>query len=150
MSAGFELRRGETLGFAGLMGAGRTEVARVIFGATTREAGEIASMASPAPSAAHVRRGRRRDQLSVRGTASTWLALGLDVRGQYRARLACRICRPDRPGRRRRAGPGSPGTISPQLAIRTPGPAEVRLLSGATSKGGHRQMALRDCDIPDL
>ena len=37
----FELRRGEILGFAGLMGAGRTEVARLIFGADRREAGTI-------------------------------------------------------------------------------------------------------------
>ncbi len=37
----FEVRRGEILGFAGLMGAGRTEVARCIFGADPRESGEI-------------------------------------------------------------------------------------------------------------
>lgn len=37
----FELRRGEILGFAGLMGAGRTEVARAIFGADAFDAGTI-------------------------------------------------------------------------------------------------------------
>lgn len=37
----FSLRKGEILGFAGLMGAGRTEVARVIFGADPIESGEI-------------------------------------------------------------------------------------------------------------
>jgi ribose transport system ATP-binding protein len=37
----FTLRKGEILGFAGLMGAGRTEVARAIFGADPLEAGEI-------------------------------------------------------------------------------------------------------------
>lgn len=37
----FDLRRGEILGFAGLMGAGRTEVARAIFGADPIDSGEI-------------------------------------------------------------------------------------------------------------
>ncbi len=37
----FELHRGEILGFSGLMGAGRTETARAIFGADPKESGDI-------------------------------------------------------------------------------------------------------------
>lgn len=37
----FHLKKGEILGFAGLMGAGRTEVARAIFGADPLDSGEI-------------------------------------------------------------------------------------------------------------
>ncbi|MCB0155834.1 MAG: sugar ABC transporter ATP-binding protein [Anaerolineae bacterium] len=37
----FSLKKGEILGFAGLMGAGRTEVARAIFGADPIDSGEI-------------------------------------------------------------------------------------------------------------
>ena len=37
----FQLRRGEILGFAGLMGAGRTEVARAVFGADPVDSGEV-------------------------------------------------------------------------------------------------------------
>jgi ribose transport system ATP-binding protein len=38
---GFSVRRGEIVGVAGLVGAGRTEVARAIFGADRLESGEI-------------------------------------------------------------------------------------------------------------
>lgn len=37
----FTLKRGEVLGFSGLVGAGRTETMRAIFGADTRESGQI-------------------------------------------------------------------------------------------------------------
>ncbi len=37
----FQLRRGEILGFAGLLGAGRTEVMRAVFGADPIDSGEI-------------------------------------------------------------------------------------------------------------
>ncbi|ESZ37847.1 sugar ABC transporter ATP-binding protein [Mesorhizobium sp. L2C054A000] len=37
----FDLRRGEIAGFAGLLGAGRTETARLVFGADRRSAGEM-------------------------------------------------------------------------------------------------------------
>jgi ribose transport system ATP-binding protein len=40
-NVGFSVRRGEILGFAGLMGAGRTEVARAVFGADPIESGEV-------------------------------------------------------------------------------------------------------------
>ncbi|RHP36224.1 sugar ABC transporter ATP-binding protein [Lachnotalea sp. AF33-28] len=37
----FDLKKGEILGFAGLMGAGRTETARAIFGADKKDSGQI-------------------------------------------------------------------------------------------------------------
>lgn len=43
----FHLKRGEILGFAGLMGAGRTEVARAIFGADPIDSGEIYIQGKP-------------------------------------------------------------------------------------------------------
>ena len=57
--ASFVLRRGEILGFAGLMGAGRTELARAVFGADPIDAGEIhmdgrkVSIRSPGDAVAH-------------------------------------------------------------------------------------------------
>lgn len=43
----FEVRKGEILGFAGLVGAGRTELMRVIFGAEKLERGEISVNGCP-------------------------------------------------------------------------------------------------------
>ena len=40
----FELRKGEILGFSGLMGAGRTETARALFGADPKTSGKISVM----------------------------------------------------------------------------------------------------------
>jgi len=39
--ANFTLRRGEILGFAGLVGAGRTETARLLFGVDRKDGGEV-------------------------------------------------------------------------------------------------------------
>ena len=45
----FEVREGEILGFAGLMGSGRTETMRAIFGADRPDAGEVAVGDGDAP-----------------------------------------------------------------------------------------------------
>lgn len=43
----FQLKKGEILGFAGLVGAGRTEIARAIFGADSFESGEVLVKGKP-------------------------------------------------------------------------------------------------------
>ncbi|MGC4152087.1 MAG: sugar ABC transporter ATP-binding protein [Propionicimonas sp.] len=45
--ASFDIRKGEILGFAGLMGAGRTELARAIFGADPTSGGEVLVKGQP-------------------------------------------------------------------------------------------------------
>ena len=75
----FQLRRGEILGVAGLVGAGRTEMARLIFGADQKDAGdvyvngELVHVANPAQAVelgiAYLSEDRKRHGL----------ALGLDV-----------------------------------------------------------------------
>jgi rhamnose transport system ATP-binding protein len=46
---GFTIRRGEIVALAGLVGAGRTEVARAIFGIDRRTAGEVRLLGKPLP-----------------------------------------------------------------------------------------------------
>ena len=144
----FDLRRGEILGFAGLMGAGRTEVARVIFGADPREAGEIFV------------KGKARAIRSPRDAVAAGigylsedrkqfgLALGIDVRGNIALtsleRFSDRFMRVDEPALAKVAR-----NLVGSLAIRTPSDRqEVRLLSGGNQqKVVIAKWLLRDCDI---
>ena len=43
----FDLRRGEVLGIAGLVGSGRTEIGRCLFGVTRRDAGTVRAFGEP-------------------------------------------------------------------------------------------------------
>lgn len=144
----FALRRGEILGFAGLMGAGRTEVARVIFGADPREAGEITVHGKPCairtPSdAVAAGIGYLSEDRKHFG-----LALGIDVRGNIALtsldRFSDRFLRVDDTA----LGKVAADYIS-SLAIRTPSDRqEVRLLSGGNQqKVVIAKWLLRDCDI---
>ncbi len=82
---GFNLRRGEILGFAGLMGAGRTEVARAVFGADPIDGGAIALggreilVRSPAEAIGHgiayLSEDRKSEGLAVRMSVAANLTL---------------------------------------------------------------------------
>jgi len=144
----FALRRGEILGFAGLMGAGRTEVARVIFGADPREAGEITVHGKPrtirTPSdAVAAGIGYLSEDRKHFG-----LALGIDVRGNIALtsldRFSDRFLRVNDAALAKTAA-----EYIASLAIRTPSDRqEVRLLSGGNQqKVVIAKWLLRDCDI---
>ncbi|MBP7240964.1 MAG: sugar ABC transporter ATP-binding protein [Amaricoccus sp.] len=144
----FSLRKGEILGFAGLMGAGRTEVARAIFGADPRDAGEIivhgrhVKIASPGD-AVRAGIGYLSEDRKHFG-----LALGMDVRANVAMASLTRYA--DRLGR---IDEGKLGEIAKDyiatLRIRTPSDRqEVRLLSGGNQqKVVIAKWLLRDCDI---
>jgi ribose transport system ATP-binding protein len=98
----FQLRRGEILGVAGLVGAGRTELARLIFGADQRDSGEIivngkpVEIRSPADAVAtgisYLSEDRKRHGLALGLDLETNVALAslrrfLSALGQINTRL---------------------------------------------------------------
>ncbi|MCW5235809.1 sugar ABC transporter ATP-binding protein [Verminephrobacter eiseniae] len=145
---GFALRRGEILGFAGLMGAGRTEVARAIFGADPIDAGEIrvrgqrVTIRSPEQAVAHGIGYLSEDRKHF------GLATGMDVQSNIAMSAMRSFVKPgfflDRAALRKTAQ----GYVR-QLGIKTPSVAQpVRLLSGGNQqKIVIAKWLLCDCDI---
>ena len=145
---GFDLRKGEILGFAGLMGAGRTEVARAIFGADRLDAGEIF---------VHGRKVViRKPQDAVRAGIGYLsedrkhfgLATGMDVRNNVVLASLSRFTGPGGLLRESAMHEAAAGYIR-QLAIKTPSDQqEVRLLSGGNQqKVVIAKWLLRDCEV---
>jgi ribose transport system ATP-binding protein len=92
----FEAHRGEILGFAGLMGAGRTEVMRAIFGADRPEAGQVFLHGARDP--AVIRSPRDAVRLGIalltEDRKGQGLFLPLPVRGNITLPVLGRLCRP--------------------------------------------------------
>ncbi|WP_047864198.1 sugar ABC transporter ATP-binding protein [Rubrobacter aplysinae] len=128
-----ELYSGEVLGIAGLVGAGRTELARAIFGADPVDVGEVRALGEPLrradPSEAK-RRGLGLISEDRRGQGivpplSVAENLGLATLGE-----GARLGFVDRRGQRRKAE----GMIE-DLGVRTPSPEqEIRYLSGGNQQ----------------
>jgi ribose transport system ATP-binding protein len=144
----FSLKKGEILGFAGLMGAGRTEVARAIFGADPCESGEIAVHGKP------VQIATPRDAVNAgicylsEDRKHFGLALGLDLRANVGMASLSRFS--DALGRVDDAALGRVAQdYIASLAIRTPSDRqEVRLLSGGNQqKVVIAKWLLRNCDV---
>ncbi|MDO5641103.1 MAG: sugar ABC transporter ATP-binding protein [Paracoccus sp. (in: a-proteobacteria)] len=144
----FSVKQGEILGFAGLMGAGRTELARAIFGADPRDGGTIrvhgheVAITSPRD-AVRAGIGYLSEDRKHFG-----LALPMDVRANIAMASLPRFT--DRIGRldETRLAEIARDYID-RLAIKTPGERqEVRLLSGGNQqKVVIAKWLLRDCDI---
>jgi ribose transport system ATP-binding protein len=144
----FSVRQGEILGFAGLMGAGRTEVARAIFGADRKEAGEIwvhgqrVGISTPRD-AVEKGIGYLSEDRKLFG-----LATGLDVRNNIGLASLERFT--GFGGVLNEAGMESAAKdYIRQLSIKTPSDTqEARLLSGGNQqKVVIAKWLLRDCDI---
>ncbi len=144
----FAVQRGEILGFAGLMGAGRTEVARAIFGADRRDAGVIevhgAKVDIQSPSdAVKAGIGYLSEDRKHFG-----LATGMNVRDNIAlSSLDLFATRQGVLNEDKMADTAK--FFIHQLGIRTPSDSqEVRLLSGGNQqKVVIAKWLLRDCDI---
>jgi ribose transport system ATP-binding protein len=112
----FEVSAGEILGFAGLIGSGRTELARAVFGADPIDAGSIwlegkhLSITSPASAIAagigYLTEDRKRDGLAMTldivqnitlsnlPTVASWIDLGKEERIAVRSRDRLKIRTP--------------------------------------------------------
>ncbi|MBO0344139.1 sugar ABC transporter ATP-binding protein [Roseibium limicola] len=144
----FSIKKGEILGFAGLMGAGRTEVARAIFGADPKDSGDIrvrgqlCSISSPSD-AVKAGIGYLSEDRKHFG-----LATGMDVRNNVALasldRFASKAGVLDDEAMRVTAV-----EYIDKLGIRTPSDTqEVRLLSGGNQqKVVIAKWLYRDCDI---
>ncbi|WP_299837417.1 sugar ABC transporter ATP-binding protein [uncultured Jannaschia sp.] len=144
----FAVRKGEILGFAGLMGAGRTEVARMIFGADRRDAGEIAVAGRPVDIRSPHDAVRAGIGYLSEDRKHFGLALDMSVRANIAMANMTRFTGPagmlDEAGMKRVAE-----DYIARLGIRTPSDMQdVRLLSGGNQqKVVIAKWLLRDCDV---
>ncbi|CAM5490143.1 Galactose/methyl galactoside import ATP-binding protein MglA [Mycolicibacterium aubagnense] len=144
----FAVKSGEILGFAGLMGAGRTEVARLIFGADKADSGEIlmggerVDVATPQDAVRHGIGYLSEDRKAL------GLATGLDVRNNIALASLPRFTGPlgilDE-----QAMHAAASEYIAKLAIKTPSDSQpARLLSGGNQqKIVIAKWLLRDCKV---
>ena len=81
----FDLRRGEVLGLGGLVGAGRSELARLVFGADRPESGTMTLEGGPFEPRDALTRSRR-GRLRAGGAARRWAGPDQERRVQHRHR----------------------------------------------------------------
>lgn len=143
----FDVRKGEILGFAGLMGAGRTEVARIVFGADARDSGEILVNGQPV----NIRSPHAAVEAGIGYLSEDRKHFGLAVDMTVRANIAMA----NLVQFTNRAGVLNEGEMKrvavdyiARLGIRTPSDMqEVRFLSGGNQqKVVIAKWLLRDCD----
>ncbi|WP_171180613.1 sugar ABC transporter ATP-binding protein [Ruegeria sp. HKCCD8929] len=144
----FSVRKGEILGFAGLMGAGRTEVARAIFGADLRDAGDIRVHGQAVPIASPSDAVRAGIGYLSEDRKHFGLATGMSLRDNIALASMHRFTRRGGALNDDAMRDAAQGYIR-QLGIRTPSDTqEVRLLSGGNQqKVVIAKWLLRDCDI---
>ncbi len=144
----FDVRKGEILGFAGLMGAGRTEVARIIFGADSRDEGEILVDGQPV----NIRTPHAAVEAGIGYLSEDRKHFGLAVDMTVRANIAMASLANFTGG----AGVLDEAAMKQtavkyigQLGIRTPSDMQnVRLLSGGNQqKVVIAKWLLRDCEV---
>ncbi|TDC70930.1 sugar ABC transporter ATP-binding protein [Streptomyces hainanensis] len=144
----FDLRRGEILGFAGLMGSGRTEVARALVGADARSSGRITLRGT------EVRIGNPADaaRLGIGYLSEDRKRFGLLLEQDVKANIALSALR-DRFTRAGFVRDGALRTRAEQLIgslrIRTPSAHQTtkHLSGGNQQKVVIAKWLVKDCDV---
>jgi ribose transport system ATP-binding protein len=144
----FDVRQGEILGFAGLMGAGRTEVARIVFGADPRDSGEILVGGQPV----NIRTPHSAVEAGIGYLSEDRKHFGLAIDMTVRANVAMANMAQftNRTGViDEKAMEKTAIDFIDRLGIRTPSDMQdVRLLSGGNQqKVVIAKWLLRDCDV---
>ncbi len=136
----FELRAGEVLGFAGLVGSGRTELARLIFGADRPDSGEVFLDGEPVGFRDPHDAVKRGIGLVPEERRSQGLVLGKSV--NFNANLvSLRSLRVGRwlPLTNRRKATARADGVSEQLSIKTP---SVDTVVGQLSGGNQQKVVI--------
>ncbi|SLN38584.1 Ribose import ATP-binding protein RbsA [Ruegeria meonggei] len=144
----FSVQKGEILGFAGLMGAGRTEVARAIFGADPKDSGEVRVHGKPVSIKSPKDAVRAGIGYLSEDRKHFGLATGMNVRDNIALASMDLFTGAGGVLNDNEIGTAANSYIT-QLGIRTPSDIqEVRLLSGGNQqKVVIAKWLLRDCDI---
>jgi ribose transport system ATP-binding protein len=130
----FSLRRGEILGVAGLVGAGRTELARLIFGADHKDSGEILVHGKPVQVGSPADAVRLGISYLSEDRKRHGLALGLDLEDNNALASYRRFLRALGQVNTRATRAAATKRVE-ELSIKTPSIAQkVRNLSGGTQQ----------------
>jgi ABC-type sugar transport system ATPase subunit len=131
----FDLRAGEVLGIGGLVGAGRTELVRLIYGADPRAGGQVFVAGRPVDTTSPPKALAAGIVLLPEDRRHEGMVLDFNLRENITLSSLWRFCRPGTPFPNRERERGAARKMVERLSIRTSGvDAPIRHLSGGNQQ----------------